>query len=213
MICAASQNPTLANGVEISPKRILAIFAPRTRLWAATSVISCLLAGCTNSGSLSTAALPKIPDLPKVSLPEPPPPVVGTPTEVYERIGRGAMSCWFGSKGTLKSTHIYDAVAEPASQGGRAEINIRARNEGPQGVRGVKAFVIVIAPSGDDQTSVTSSNLKLPKDEGDLMSKSVMAWATGNQGCDPKSFTEAWAPAAADQPPKDRKPKEKTTQR
>ncbi|MCB1528928.1 MAG: hypothetical protein KDJ45_14690 [Hyphomicrobiaceae bacterium] len=175
----------------------------------AASVFCLLLSGCTNSGSLSTAALPKIPDLPKISLPEAPPPVVGTPTEVYERIGRGAMACWFGANGTLKSTHIYDAEAQPASQGGRAEINIRQRNDGPQGIRGVKAFVIVIAPSGDEQTSVTSSNLKLPKDEGDQMSQSVMAWAHGNQGCDPKAFTGAWQPAPAAQAGKSADKKEK----
>lgn len=175
-----------------------------------------VLAGCASSGGLSTAALPKLPDLPKVALPEAPPPVVGTATEVYERIGRGAMACWFGANGPLKPTHIYEAEAEPPSKGGKAQIILRERDQGGQNPRGVKAFQIAIAPapSGEDQTVVQAENFKLPPETAERMKKSVQEWSIGNHGCDPEGFRSGWAAAqgAAAQSTAETAPKTKTTQ-
>ena len=61
-------------------------------------------------------------------LPEAEPGVVGTPTELYTRIARGALNCWFGATGPLKGRYIYHADAKPASQGGGSVIAARERN-------------------------------------------------------------------------------------
>lgn len=179
--------------------------------WRRAAAAACILpaglaSGCTGNGGFSTAALPS---LPKIALPEAPPPIVGTPTEVYARIGRGAMACWFGANGFLKSTHIYDATAEPAHKGGQAEIVIRKREDAAQSPRGLKAFRIQITPAGDDKTNVVAENLKLPAETATRMKKSVAAWSIGNQGCDPDAFKGAWAPET----PETADRQQKTTQR
>ena len=136
--------------------------------------------------------------------------MAGTSIEVYERIGRGAMACWFGANGFLKTTHIYEATAEPAHKGGQAEIIIRERDNSTESPRGVKAFQIQITPSGSDETSVTAENLKLPEATAQQMKNAVAAWSTGKHGCDTTAFAGAWQPDAAPPPPAS---KEKTTQR
>ena len=166
-------------------------------LAAATTALATTLGGCAGSGESPTAALPSLPALPKIALPEAPPPVVGSATEVYERIGRGAMACWFGADGFLKSTHIYEATAEPASKGGKAEILIRARDTAAESPRGVKAFRITILPSGNEETSVVAENLKLPEPTAARMKKSVTAWSIGEQGCEPDAVNGAWQPEPA----------------
>lgn len=172
-----------------------------------------LLGGCASNGSDATAALPSLPSLPKVALPESPPPIVGSATEVYERIGRGAMACWFGADGFLKSTHIYDAMAEPAHQGGKAEILIRERDTSGGNPRGLKAFRILITPSGSDETNVVAENFKLPEPMAAKMKKNVAAWSIGDQGCDPNEFNGAWQAKAANPAKADGgASKQKTTQ-
>ena len=163
---------------------------------ASAAMIASSMTGCAGSGDVSTAALPGLPALPKISLPEAPPPVVGSATEVYERIGRGAMACWFGANGSLKATHIYDATAEPENKGGRAEILIREREAQGESPRGVKAFRILITPSTSEETMVLAENLKLPEAAAEGMKKSVAAWSIGNQGCDPDAVKGAWQPEA-----------------
>lgn len=158
------------------------------------------LSGCAGTDGMATAALPTLPSLPKIELPKGPPPVVGTPTEVYERIGRGAMACWFGAGGPLKGGYIYDASADPPHKGGQAEIYIRVRDEGATSPRGIKAFRIAIAPSGTEETTVIAENLKLPEPSGNRMKASVAAWSQGNQGCDPETFTGAWNAASPPTP-------------
>lgn len=167
-------------------------YARAASIAAVSCALATILGGCASNGDSPTAALPSIPALPKIKLPEAAPPVVGSATEVYERIGRGAMACWFGADGILKSTHIYEATAEPASKGGKAEILIRARDNSSASPRGVKAFQITITPTSEEETSVAAENLKLPEPMATNMKKSVAAWSIGEQGCDPDSFKGAW---------------------
>lgn len=181
---------------------------PATRLLPLLSLTA--LTGCASVDGLSTAALPSLPAIPKLELPKAAPPVVGSPTEVYERIGRGAMSCWFGVDGPLKGRYIYDATAEPPHKGGRAEINIRERDDSAESPRSVKAFRIRIEASGTEETVVLAENLKLPEPTGARMKERVAAWSTGEQGCDLDAFKGAWdvaapAPAADAKDGKDRK--------
>lgn len=167
----------------------------RTAAGQAVALIIALgTAGCAGNGDVATAALPS---LPKITLPEAPPPVVGSATEVYARIGRGAMACWFGANGTLKTTHIYDATAEPEHRGGQAEITIRERDTQAQSPRGVKAFRVSIVPANGDETTVVAENFKLPEAMAAQMKKSVAAWSTGSQGCDPDASKGAWQPEPA----------------
>lgn len=108
-----------------------------------------VLGGCAGSAldtsmlGPTTAALklPDVPAIPKIDLPKAHEPPVGTPTEVYERVGRGAVTCWFGAKGPLKGTHVYEATADSPHKGGQAEITIRERELTPPSapaVAGVK---------------------------------------------------------------------------
>ncbi len=194
---------------DLAPRRAGALrgrLSPRLLLIGCAVPLSAIASGCAGNGELSTAALP---GLPKIALPQGPPPVVGTPTEVYARIGRGAMACWFGANGFLKSTHIYDATAEPVHKGGQAEIIIRERDERGQNLRGLKAFRIVITPSDNEQTNVVAENLKLPEATAARMKKSVAAWSTGNNGCDPDAFEGAWAASETGEA----EDREKTTRR
>ncbi|MFN3869541.1 MAG: hypothetical protein ACK4MF_10800 [Hyphomicrobiaceae bacterium] len=138
-------------------------------------------------------------------MPKPPPPVIGTPTEVYERIGRGAVRCWLGANGPLKGTHLYEASAESAHKGGRAEIAVRERDPGAANPRGVKAFQIRIEPVGEEKASVAVENLKLPEELARQMVRNVEAWGAGAEGCDAGGVVAGATPGATgkntDEPP------------
>lgn len=161
------------------------------------------LAGCAG-GTLETAGLPtpsqlKLPEAPKLSdieLPKASKPVVGTPTEVYERVGRGAVSCWLGAGGPLKGTHIFDAAAEPAHKGGAAEIVIRERDDNAPNPRSVRAYRISIQPGGNDTATVEVENLKLPDALSRQMKSNVEAWSAGEEGCAAGGEVAGAAPAA-----------------
>ena len=69
------------------------------------------LAGCAGDGAPPALSLPS----PGASADAPSPlkalitpegVVVGTPTEVYTRIARGVLTCWFGAAGPLKKAYI-----------------------------------------------------------------------------------------------------------
>ena len=142
--------------------------------WAALA-----LAGC------STATLPTLP-LPSLSTAysQPPP-------EIYARIARGALGCWFAPSGPLKRTHIFHADVAPPSDNAGAEIVIHERdNTTGQSPRAIRAYRIVItrAPEG---TFVASENLKLPAALSTRMDDDIHRWAKGQAGCDVPG-TEAW---------------------
>jgi len=105
--------------------------------------------------------------------------VQGTPTRVYELVARGAMRCWFGSVGPLKTTHIFHAEAPPPARGAGAEIVLHER-EGDQ--RGYKAFRVGFAnEAGLVRVSIAAMRMAQPLAE--LMAKDVEAWAAGDSGC------------------------------
>lgn len=168
--------------------------APRLLRRSALLALPVVLTGACSNG-LETASLAKlqVPDLPNIELPEGPPPVVGTPTEVYTRVARGALTCWFGANGPLKGTHIFNADAEPPHKGGRAEIVIHEKDLQAPSPRGLKAYRIQIAPDGE-RTTISVENLKLAKPLGDTMEQDVRRWGTGEIGC--RETAPAWAAAA-----------------
>ncbi len=198
---------TMPTGQNIEIARACAGSGRSLRAVVLAAVCSFVTAGCGTAGletstlpspsALSLPDLPKLPDVPKIELPKAPPPVVGTPTEVYERVGRGAVSCWLGGRGPLKGTHIYEAAAEPAHKGGQAEIYIREKDTDPQNPRGVRAYRIAIRPAGDEKASIEVENFKLPDRLAQQMSKNVEAWAAGEDGCAAGGEVAGTDPAAA----------------
>jgi hypothetical protein len=168
----------------------------------ATSLAAGLaLAGCSSAGvEAPTLALPKMPDLSVASIgsmaSEKP---VGSATEIYSRVARGANTCWFvGSgplnAGPLKKDYIYHAEADAPSRGGKAEIIIHARDPLQPNPRGAKAYRINIDPDGEGATLKTE-NLKMPDTVATAMTADVNRWAKGDQGCAGNSTVAGWGTA------------------
>ena len=152
-------------------------------------------AGCSSVSEPSSLGLPAMPSIASVSA------IgagssersIGSPTELYARIGRGAMACWFGANGPLKLGYIYHAEAEPASRGGKAEIVIHARELGQPNPRGPKAFRVGIVPVGETAT-VQSENLKMPEPMGSAMTADVERWSKGESACSNTAVAGTWSP-------------------
>lgn len=158
---------------------------------AAGALLGVLLGGC------SGATPPVLPSLPEIaealSLQEDQ--VVGSPTEVYARVARGAMACWFGTAGPLKANYVYHAEAEPASKGGKSEIVIHERDRNSENPRGLRAFRVAIAPK-DASAAVDIEILKLPDPLAKSMQQDVRRWAAGAIGCG--EGERQWSPKEPD---------------
>jgi hypothetical protein len=175
------------------------------------------LAGCSSDSlNAPSLALPKMPDLSVASIgtltTDHP---VGSATEIYSRVARGANTCWFvgpgpAQGGPLKKDYIYSAEADAPSRGGKAEITIHVRDPSQPNPRGAKAYRINIEPDGENATLKTE-NLKLPEAMATAMTADVNRWAKGDQGCAGSSTVAGWsaAPAAAvpETPPAGKKTK------
>lgn len=163
------------------------------------------LAGCSGASvELPTMALPAVPkiDVPKLPDMTPPPePVVqhdepiGSPTEIYSRVARGANSCWFGGTGPLKKDYIYHAEADAPSRGGKAEITIHQRDPSQPNPRGAKAFKVKI-DQVEGKTTLLTENLKMPEPMANGMVSDVGRWSKGDQGCAGSSTVAGWGEAA-----------------
>ena len=156
------------------------------------------LAGCSGNGGATTLALPSVSDLSVAALPSPgalnpiPEHVVGTPTEVYTRVARGALTCWFGASGPLKGTYIYHADAEPASKGGRSEIVIFVKDQQAGDQRSLRAFHVLIS-TVENKTKVEMENAKIPEPMAGRMKTDVARWAADEEGCGEAPVTAGWA--------------------
>ncbi|MCC7251324.1 hypothetical protein [Hyphomicrobium sp.] len=118
--------------------------------------------------------------------------VKGTPTEVYTRIARGVLTCWFGADGPLKAKYIYHADAEPASKGGRSEIKIMTRDREAEDPRALRAYRVVIAPSEDRKAKVEVENLRLPQPLAERFKLDVERWSKDEPGCGEGPVTAGW---------------------
>lgn len=133
--------------------------------------------------------------------------IVGTPTELYTRIARGALTCWFGASGPLKGKYMYHADAAPPSQGGRSEIKILVKDDTAADPRSVRAYRIVIAP-GDVNSILETENSKIPEPLATSMGADVRRWAADDEGCSAAPAAGAWtADQAAPDTKKAAKPK------
>lgn len=151
------------------------------------TIAGVLLGGCSGA---SPPVLPTLPEIAEaLSLQEDQ--VVGAPTEVYARVARGAMACWFGTAGPLKASYVYHAEAEPASKGGKSEIVIHERDRQSENPKGIRAFRVAIVPKGAT-ASVDIQVLKLPDRLANSMEKDVRRWAAGAIGCN--EGDRQWSP-------------------
>jgi hypothetical protein len=135
-----------------------------------------VLAGCSGPNAPSLPALPQLAGTISEA------PVTGTPTDVYERVARGALACWFGTSGPLKLNYVYHAEAEPAAKGGKAEIVIHERDRTSDNPKGIRAWRLAIT-SEDEQTTLVFENLKLPEPLAKSMEADARRWSAGALGC------------------------------
>lgn len=152
------------------------------------------------AGGCSGLALPPVeeilPEQPKPKAEHEPVPVapgrvVGSPTEVYTRLARGILTCWFGAEGPLKKDYIYHAKAEPASKGGSSRIRIMTRDHEADDPRALRAYMASISPGGGI-TKVEVENRRLPAPLADGLKKDIERWTTGEDGCGEGPVTAGW---------------------
>lgn len=166
--------------------------------WAGLVLAALMLTACAGSGgpdapSASALSLPKLPDLTS-ALPEGPgADPTGSATELYARIARGAVGCWFGAEGGMKKDYIYHAEADAPSRGGKAEVTIHVRDPSQPNPRGAKAYKILITPKDEQSATVTTENLKLPDEKAKAMTDDVNRWSRGEQGCKGATTTAGWS--------------------
>lgn len=133
--------------------------------------MACALAAC------STATLPTLPklEMPVVAYKE-------DPSEIYSRIARGAMACWFSPNGPLKQSYAFHADVAPPSDNAGAEIVIHERDRNAPSPLSLRAYKIVISrkPEG---TAVEEQNFKLPAPIAAMMAQDIRRWAGGAHEC------------------------------
>ncbi len=134
------------------------------------------LAACALS-ACSSASLPKLPklELPVSAYKE-------EPSEIYSRIARGAMACWFSPSGPLKLAYAFHADVAPPSDNAGAEIVIHKRDQAAPSPLSLRAYKIVISrkPEG---TAIEEQNLTLPEALAAMMTQDVRRWAGGDLDC------------------------------
>ncbi len=125
----------------------------------------------------------------------PVPGAVGSATDIYSHIARGAMACWFAVNGPLKKDYIFHATADAPSRGGKAEIVIHRRDPTQPNPRGIKAYIAEIQPTGEASANITVENRKMPNAYAAAMTDDISRWSKGEQGCAGPSTAAGWAPA------------------
>ncbi len=126
----------------------------------------------------------------------PVPGAVGSATEIYSHIARGAMACWFAVNGPLKKDYIFHAAADAPSRGGKAVVTIHQRDPSQPNPRGAKAYVVEILPTGDTTATVTVENRKMSDAYAAAMSDDISRWAKDGEGCTGTKTAAGWAPGA-----------------
>jgi hypothetical protein len=161
-------------------------------------LIAAILSACAGAGQQAQPlSLPKLPSVGSIS--EAIPVAIGQPvgsaTDIYARIARGAMSCWFGTNGPLKKDYIFHASADAPSRGGKAQIAIHQRDPTQPNPRGAKAYLINIDPTGESSATIKTENLKMTDAFATAMTGDVGRWSKSDQGCAENSTVVGWVPA------------------
>ena len=152
-----------------------------------------LMAGACAGG----AQLPALPELPGENEPLR---ASGRVTDVYIRIARGAATCWFGSDGVLKRSHIFHAEVDPPSRGETAQIGVHEIDPAQASPWGRRVFRVLLTPAGD-ATSIAVDNIAMPDEMARRMRADVFQWAGGMPACTTKEAPHLSAPAAGASPP------------
>jgi hypothetical protein len=103
------------------------------------------------------------------------------------------LTCWFGSAGPLKGTHIYHAEAEPPSKGGRAEIEVHTKDSAATDPRSLRAYRVTVVP-GPERPQLEIENITMPEPLATHMTADVNRWAAGEEGCGDGPVTTGWSP-------------------
>lgn len=104
------------------------------------------------------------------------------PVEVYSRVAKGALKCWFGPEGSLKATHVFHAKVDPPAAGGAAEIGVHTREAGST-IGVLRAFGITINPVTGGGSAIEVQNVRFPEKEAALMKSDVARWIAGQDNC------------------------------
>ncbi|MFM7085059.1 MAG: hypothetical protein ACKOW3_08670 [Hyphomicrobium sp.] len=107
---------------------------------------------------------------------------VGTPTEIYTRVARGILKCWFGANGPLKTDYKFYADADPPSKGGGSQISIHTKDYSTTDPRSIRAWRVGIVP-GPDGTTLQIENIKLLAVVAEDLEKNVRRWGAAEEGC------------------------------
>jgi hypothetical protein len=150
---------------------------------------ACLLGGC--SGELTTSSLSAPFALTPLPVSSGDGRVATSATDLYTRVARGALNCWFGRSGALKQDYIYHADAHPPSRGGGADIGIHVRDLTAPSPRGVRAFRILITQDGSASTYAVE-NLRMPETLAARMTRDVERWAVEEAGCGEAAPLSGW---------------------
>jgi hypothetical protein len=170
---------------------------PGLRAILAVVSASSIAAGCSGDGGSTALGLPSAADLNIGALPalvSPEKQVIGSPTEVYTRVARGALTCWFGAAGPLKASYIYHADADPPSQGGRSEIVLFERDANAEDPRSVRVYRVGISLV-EEKTKLEIENLKVPEPLASRLGADVARWAGNEEGCGEAPITAGWSAA------------------
>ena len=155
--------------------------------------------GCSSISESPSWTMPDAPKLPSLdsvaalTAPAEAPPK-GSATELYTKVARGAVGCWFGATGPLKKDYIYNAEADAPSRGGKAEITIHNRDASQPNPRGPKAYLIKIDPKDESNATIATENLKMPEPMAEIMAADVNRWSRGDTGCAGTSTAANWSP-------------------
>ncbi len=156
-----------------------------------------LLAGCSGtSPSLPGVAMPDVATITPKLTPADAPRPVGAPTEIYTRVGRGILTCWFGPAGPMKPAYIYHADAEPPSKGGASVISIHQRDREASDPRSIRAWKLAIIPDPEG-TKVEIENFKLPPAIAEPLARDAHRWAAGEENCSDAPILAAPPPPPA----------------
>ncbi|MFT3730079.1 MAG: hypothetical protein QM780_01465 [Hyphomicrobium sp.] len=120
---------------------------------------------------------------------------VGSATDIYSHIARGAMACWFAVNGPLKKDYIFHAAADAPSRGGKATVTIHQRDPTQPNPRGAKAYIVDIQPTGESSASVRAENRKMSEAYATAMTDDISRWSKGEEGCTGPKTAAGWAPA------------------
>lgn len=113
------------------------------------------------------------------------------PVDVYARVARGALKCWFGAEGSLKKTHVFHAKVDPPTAGGAAEIVVHSRdphvqardaNTAAAGYAALRAYRVSITPAAGGSL-VEAQNVRFPEAQGADMNRDVARWLAGKEDC------------------------------